>query len=85
VIPTIAIRGQGVRTLPFSLGDGQKRNKGKIHYLSLDVERIVSELADLLGVATATRLGVPQRFLAIRLLEEDEESSKLCEKSTLAS
>jgi ferrous iron transport protein B len=37
------------------------------------VERVISELADLLGVATATRLGVPQRFLAIRLLEEDEE------------
>jgi len=74
VIPTIAIRGQGVPELFHSaLETAKSGNTGKIHYLSLDVERIVSELADLLGVATATRLRVPQRFLAIRLLEEDEE------------
>ena len=74
VIPTIAIRGQGVPELFQSAVETAKSgNTGKIHYLSLDVERIISELADLLGVATATRLGVPQRFLAIRLLEEDEE------------
>jgi ferrous iron transport protein B len=74
VIPTIAIRGQGVPELFQSAVETAKSgNIGKIHLLSLDVERIISELADLLGVATATRLGVPQRFLAIRLLEEDEE------------
>jgi ferrous iron transport protein B len=74
VIPTIANRGQGVPELFRSAVETAKSgNIGKIHFLSLDVERIISELADLLGVATATRLGVPQRFLAIKLLEEDEE------------
>jgi ferrous iron transport protein B len=74
VIPTIAIRGQGVPELFQSAVQTAKSGiTGKIHFLSLDVERIISELADLLGVATATRLGVTQRFLAIRLLEEDEE------------
>jgi ferrous iron transport protein B len=74
VIPTIAIRGQGVPELFQSALETAKRGTaGKIHFLSLDVERVISELADLLGVATARRLGVPQRFLAIRLLEQDEE------------
>jgi ferrous iron transport protein B len=74
VIPTIAIRGQGVPELFQSALETAKSGiTGKIHFLSLDVERIISELADLLGVGTATRLGVTQRFLAIRLLEEDEE------------
>jgi ferrous iron transport protein B len=74
VIPTIAIRGQGVPELFQSAVQAAKSGiTGTIHFLSLDVERIISELADLLGVGTATRLGVTQRFLAIRLLEEDEE------------
>ena len=74
VIPTIAIRGQGVPELFQSAMQTAKSGiTGKIHFLSLDVERIISELADLLGVGTATRLGVTQRFLAIKLLEEDEE------------
>ena len=74
VIPTIAIRGQGVPELfQSAVQTAKSGNTGKIHFLSLDVERVISELADLLGVATATGLAVPQRFLAIRLLEEDEE------------
>jgi ferrous iron transport protein B len=74
VIPTIAIRGKGVPELFQSAVETAKSgNTGKIHFLSLDVERVISELADLLGVATATKVGVPQRFLAIRLLEQDEE------------
>ena len=74
VVPTVAIRGQGVPELFQSAVETAKSgNTGKIHFLSLDVERMISELADILGVATAMRLGVPQRFLAIKLLEEDEE------------
>jgi len=74
VIPTIAIRGQGVPELfQSALETAKSGTAGTIHFLSLDVERVISELADLLGVATARRLGVPQRFLAIRLLEQDEE------------
>jgi ferrous iron transport protein B len=74
VIPTIANRGQGVPELfQSAVQTAKSGNTGKVHFLSLDVERIISELADLFGVDTAKRLGVPQRFLAIRLLEEDEE------------
>jgi ferrous iron transport protein B len=83
VIPTIAIRGQGVPELFQSALETAKSGiTGKIHFLSLDVERIISELADLLGVGTATRLGVPQRFLAIRLLEEDEEFEQAVRESS---
>jgi ferrous iron transport protein B len=74
VIPAIANRGQGVPELFQSAVETAKRGKtGEIHFLSLDVERVISELAALLGAVTAERLGVPERFLAIRLLEEDEE------------
>jgi len=74
VIPTIANRGQGVPELFQSAVETAKSGKrGKIHSLSLDVERAVSELADLFGSPTTTTLGLPQRFLAIKLLEEDEE------------
>jgi ferrous iron transport protein B len=74
VIPTIANRGQGVPELfQAAVETAKSGNSGKIHFLSLDVERAISELANLLGVATAKKLGVPQRFLAIRLFEQDEE------------
>ncbi len=74
VVPTIANRGRGVQELFQSAVETAKSGKkGKIHSLSLDVERAVSELADLFGIPTAGSLGVPGRFLAIKLLEEDEE------------
>ncbi|MGE5841889.1 MAG: ferrous iron transport protein B [Deltaproteobacteria bacterium] len=74
VIPAIANRGQGVPELFQSAVEmANSRKAGKIHFLSLDVERQISELAELLGAATASKLGVSERFLAIRLLEEDEE------------
>ena len=74
VIPTIANRGQGVPQLfQSAVETARSGNTGTIHFLSLDVERMISELADLLGVATAARLRVPRRFLAIRLFEQDEE------------
>mgnify|MGYP005847350237 FL=1 len=74
VIPTIAVRGQGVPELFHSAVETAKRgNTGRIHFLSLDVERVISELADLLGTAAASKLRVPKRFLAIRLLQQDEE------------
>jgi len=74
VIPTIANRGQGVPELFQSAVETAKSGKtGKIHSLSLDVERAVSEVTDLFGRRATKSLGLPQRFLAIKLLEEDEE------------
>jgi ferrous iron transport protein B len=74
VVPTIANRGQGVPVLfQTALQTAKRGETGKIHLLSLDVERAVSELADIFGVPTAAQLKVPERFLAIKLLEEDDE------------
>lgn len=74
VIPAIANRGQGVPELfQAALETARSGKTGNIHFLSLDVERAISELGDLLGAATAAKLGLPQRLLATKLLEEDEE------------
>ena len=74
VIPTIATRGQGVPELFQSAIATAKRGKtGKLFFLSLDVERTISELAGVLGEATAGRMKLPARILAIKLLEKDEE------------
>lgn len=74
VIPTIATRGQGVPELfQAALENARNGTSGNTHYLSLDVERAVSELTALLGADLPERLGLPARILAIKLLEEDEE------------
>lgn len=74
VMPTIATRGQGVPELFRSALETARRGKtGKTFFLSLDVERAVSELAGLLDQATTERMKVPPRILAIKLLEKDEE------------
>lgn len=74
VIPTIATRGQGVPELFQTAMETAKRGKtGKTFFLSLDVERAVSELAGLLGENTAWKMKLPPRILAIKLLEKDEE------------
>jgi len=74
VIPTIATRGQGVPELFQTAVESAKHGKtGTTHFLSLDVERAISELVDLLGSELSGRLGLPGRILAIKLLEEDEE------------
>jgi len=77
VVPTIAKRGRGVPELFHSAVETAKSGKtGKIHFFSLDVEGAISELADAFGGPTVKRLGLPQRFVAIKLLEEDEELEK---------
>ena len=74
VIPTIAVRGQGVPELFDAAVKHAKNGKtGNTYFLSLDVEQAVSELANLLGSDLPARLGLPGRILAIKLLEEDEE------------
>lgn len=81
VIPTIAIRGQGVPELFETAVNTAKDGKpGKTHFLSLDVERAISELEGLLGPKLPERLGVQGRLLAIKLLEEDEEFEQAVRK-----
>jgi ferrous iron transport protein B len=74
VMPTVATRGQGVPELFYAaIETAKKAQTGKTYFFSLDVERAISELVDLLWKATAGTMGLPERLLAIKLLEEDEE------------
>jgi len=74
VVPTIATRGHGVPELFERAVENAKKGKtGSTHFLSLDVENVMSELVGLLGKDLPARLGVPGRILAVKLLEQDEE------------
>jgi ferrous iron transport protein B len=74
VIPTISIRGEGVPELfQNALETAVIRKTGKTFYLSLDVEKAVSEIISLIDDEMAADLGINPRFLAIKLLEQDGE------------
>jgi ferrous iron transport protein B len=83
VIPTIAIRGEGVPELfQKAIAAAQEGRIGKTFFLSMDVERTVSRLSSLLEKETADSLGVPMRLLALKVLEQDEEFYAAIEKET---
>jgi len=74
VIPTIATFEE--RSSGNSSRQPWKRTKngntGKIHFLSLDVEACdFRTCRSSSGLPQQTKVGVPQRFLAIRLLEQE--------------
>ncbi|MHB8119773.1 MAG: ferrous iron transport protein B [Methanothrix sp.] len=73
VVPTVAISGKGMSELTeqiVQLAD-QKRIPIEIRY-GREVEQRIDELARLLG-----RIDYPRRWVAIKLLERDEEITKL--------
>jgi ferrous iron transport protein B len=82
VVPTISTRGEGVPEL-FQVALETARNKktGKTFYLSLDVEKAISELSSLIDNEAAPKLGITPRFLAIKLLEQDGEFEDVVIKS----
>jgi ferrous iron transport protein B len=81
VVPTIAIRGEGVPELfQKAIAAAKEGRIGKTFFLSMDVERTVSRLSSLLERKTADSLGVPMRLLAIKVLEQDEEFYAAIEK-----
>ncbi len=81
VVPTISIRGHGVPELFRAAIETAKSGKtGKTYFLSLDVEQAVSELASLFSESTTQKVGLPERLLAIKLLEEDEEFEEEIER-----
>ncbi len=83
VVPTIAIRGEGVPELfQKAIAAAKEGRIGKTFFLSMDVERTVSRLSSLLEKKTADSLGVPMRLLAIKVLEQDEEFYAAIEKET---
>jgi ferrous iron transport protein B len=74
VIPTIATRGEGVLDLfQTALETARSKKTGKTFYLSLDVEKAISEISSLIDDEVAVNLGIASRFLAIKLLEQDGE------------
>jgi ferrous iron transport protein B len=74
VIPTISTRGEGVPELfQAALETARNKKTGKTFYLSLDVEKAISELSSLIDKEAAPSLGITPRFLAIKLLEQDGE------------
>ncbi len=79
VVPTIAVKGKGIREVfqaAVSLGETQKL-PSKITY-SKDIENVVSDLEPVLA-SECKKLGIPQRLLALKLLENDHYFMKCIE------
>ncbi|MBU7043638.1 MAG: ferrous iron transport protein B [Theionarchaea archaeon] len=79
VVPAIAVKGKGIREVfqaAVSLGEAQKL-PSKITY-SKDIENVVSDLEPVLA-EECKKLGIPQRLLALKLLENDHYFMKCIE------
>jgi ferrous iron transport protein B len=73
VVPTIANTGKGLRELFFEvLKVWKEKTRGKTQKFSKDIEEIVNQLASILDSKWPVEERVPWRFLAIKLLENDE-------------
>ena len=78
VVPTIAIKGKGISELTeqiVKLAD-QRRTPPEINY-GKEVEQRIERLADLLE---KVETDYPHRWLSIKLLEKDEEITRLIER-----
>jgi ferrous iron transport protein B len=76
VIPAVAARGRGLTELFRAAVEAAcSGRKGIIFHLSRDVEGAVEALASRIGEASASALGLPARFLALKLLEQDETTT----------
>ena len=72
-IPTIATSGKGLKELFIEvLRVDEEKKKGKTLRFSKDIETIIDELTRLLHSESPVSGNIPSRFLAIRLLENDE-------------
>ena len=73
VLPTIALRGKGVKEL-FSVAYkmGEKKKIGKTINFSKDVEDVITQLSTQIKKKHGDRgFNVPERFLALKYLEND--------------
>ncbi len=83
VIPTIFTRGEGIPELfQAAIETARSRKRGKTFFLSLDVEKAVSELSSLIDEKAAENLGITPRFLALKLLEQDRELEEAIKKTS---
>jgi ferrous iron transport protein B len=78
VVPTVAVKGKGILELTEQIVKlaAHKRAYPKIKY-GKEVEQRIEKLTSLLG---NVKTNYPRRWLAIKLLESDEEITKLIEQ-----
>ncbi|MEA1940419.1 MAG: ferrous iron transporter B, partial [Candidatus Caldatribacteriota bacterium] len=73
VVPTIALKGKGVKEL-FSIASkiGNEKKTGKTLNFSKDVEEVISQLSlQIEKNKLGKKFNVPERFLAVKYLEND--------------
>ncbi|MCQ8898392.1 MAG: ferrous iron transport protein B [Hadesarchaea archaeon] len=79
VVPTVAVRGRGMHALlekALEVAEGKRRRPRRLSY-GREIERRVSRLLPLLE---GTETGYPPRWLALKLLEGDEEIKRLVKR-----
>ncbi|MBA7702580.1 hypothetical protein ES703_111349 [subsurface metagenome] len=79
VMPTIALKGKGVKEL-FSIAYkmGEKKKIGKTLNFSKDVEEVITQLSTQIKEKQITReFNVFKRFLALKYLENDRVSEPI--------
>ena len=73
VIPTIATTGKGLKELFTEIFQlREKKGREDIQKFSRDIEESIGELASLLDSEWPVKEKIPSRFLAIKLLENDD-------------
>ena len=73
VIPTIATTGKGLKELFTEIFQlREKKGREDIQKFSKDIEESIGELASLLDSEWPVKEKIPSRFLAIKLLENDD-------------
>ena len=72
-IPVIATTGKGLRELFIQVHRvWEEKRKGRVQKFSKDIEEVIQPLVSLLEPENLVNGRVPNRFLAIKLLEKDE-------------
>lgn len=72
VVPTISVRGTGLtELLEAAVNAGRTRVSPAQVIFSRDIEEEIAELGDHLDLRLAQELGLPFRFLVVKLLEDD--------------
>jgi ferrous iron transport protein B len=73
VVPTITITGKGLKELFIEVVSViEEKKKGQVLKFSKDIEAIIGELVSILQMAWPVEGKVPSRFLAVKLLENDD-------------
>jgi ferrous iron transport protein B len=72
VVPTVATRGEGVVSVTLKgMAAARTRRSGISPVYDRDIEQALTDLSQIIPLSLAAELGVPPRFLSVRLLEAD--------------